>query len=75
LTKTFVARANGFGMEVSTFGSQFDAALQAQQVDDAIVRKFDLIAVVAGSEQAIVQALIQIRRGCPRCARNAQAGR
>ena len=62
MTKTFVARANGFGMEVSTFGSQFDAALQAQQVDDAIARKFDLIAIVAGSEQAIVPALIRAKQ-------------
>ncbi len=62
LTKTFVTRANGLGMEVSTFGSQFDAALQAQQVDDAIVRKFDLIAIVAGSEQAIVPALIRAKQ-------------
>ncbi|MPZ59566.1 MAG: substrate-binding domain-containing protein [Rhizobiales bacterium] len=62
LTKTFVARAQGFGMEVSTFGSQFDAALQAQQVDDAIARKFDMIAIVSGSEQAIVPALIRAKQ-------------
>jgi ribose transport system substrate-binding protein len=62
LTKTFVARANGYGMEVTTFGSQFDAALQSQQVDDAIVRKFDLIAIVAGSEQAIVPALTRAKQ-------------
>jgi ribose transport system substrate-binding protein len=62
LTSTFVTRANALGMEVTTFGSQFDAALQAQQVDDAIVRKFDLIAIVAGSEQAIVPALIRAKQ-------------
>jgi ABC-type sugar transport system substrate-binding protein len=62
LTKTFVSRANEYGMEVSTFGSQFDAALQAQQVDDAIVRKFDLIAIVAGSEQAIIPALTRAKQ-------------
>jgi ribose transport system substrate-binding protein len=62
LTKTFVSRANSLGMDVSTFGSQFDAALQAQQVDDAIVRKFDLIAIVAGSEQAIVPALVRAKQ-------------
>ena len=37
LSKTFIERANALGMDVSSFGSQFDAALQAQQVDDAIV--------------------------------------
>lgn len=62
VTKTFVTRANGLGIEVSTFGSQFDAALQAQQVDDAIARKFDLIAIVAGSEQAIVPALMRAKQ-------------
>lgn len=62
LTKTFGTRATALGMEVSTFGSQFDAALQAQQVDDAIVRKFDLIAIVAGSEQAIIPALIRAKQ-------------
>jgi ABC-type sugar transport system substrate-binding protein len=62
LTSTFVTRANALGMEVATFGNQFDAALQAQQVDDAIARKFDLIAIVAGSEQAIVPALIRAKQ-------------
>jgi ribose transport system substrate-binding protein len=61
LTKTFVARANGFGMEVNTVSQHFDAALQAQQVDDAIARKFDLIAIIAGSEQAIVPALVRAK--------------
>src|SRR5262245_64355792 len=41
LNKTFVTRASSFGMEVNTFSQHFDAALQAQQVDDAIARKFD----------------------------------
>ena len=36
LSKTFVSRANSFGMEVNTVSQHFDAALQAQQVDDAI---------------------------------------
>jgi ABC-type sugar transport system substrate-binding protein len=62
LTKTFVEKASAQGMEVSTFGSSFDAALQAQQVDDAIGRKFDLIAIIAGSEQAIVPALIRAKQ-------------
>ena len=59
LTKTFIAKANSFGMEVNTVSQHFDAALQAQQVDDAIARKFDMLAIIAGSEQAIVPALIR----------------
>jgi len=62
LTKTFTARASGFGMEVNTVSQHFDAALQAQQVDDAIARKFDMIAIIAGSEQAIVPALVRAKQ-------------
>src|SRR5215468_4535539 len=62
LTKTFVTRANSFGMEVNAFSQHFDAALQAQQVDDAIARKFDMLAIIAGSEQAIVPALIRAKQ-------------
>jgi ABC-type sugar transport system substrate-binding protein len=61
LGKTFTARANGFGMEVNTVSQHFDAALQAQQVDDAIARKFDMIAIIAGSEQAIIPALARAK--------------
>jgi ribose transport system substrate-binding protein len=62
LSKTFISRANSFGMEVNTVSQHFDAALQAQQVDDAIARKFDLLAIIAGSEQAIVPALIRAKQ-------------
>jgi ribose transport system substrate-binding protein len=62
LSKTFIARANGFGMEVNTVSQHFDAALQAQQVDDAIARKFDMLAIIAGSEQAIIPALVRAKQ-------------
>ena len=62
LSKTFVSRANSFGMEVNTVSQHFDAALQAQQVDDAIARQFDMLAIIAGSEQAIVPALIRAKQ-------------
>jgi ABC-type sugar transport system substrate-binding protein len=62
LSKTFTARANGFGMEVNTVSQHFDAALQAQQVDDAIARKFDMLAIIAGSEQAIIPALVRAKQ-------------
>jgi ABC-type sugar transport system substrate-binding protein len=62
LSKTFIARASGFGMEVNTVSQHFDAALQAQQVDDAIARKFDMIAIIAGSEQAIIPALVRAKQ-------------
>ena len=62
LSKTFVSRANSFGMEVNTVSQHFDAALQAQQVDDAIASQFDMLAIIAGSEQAIVPALIRAKQ-------------
>jgi ribose transport system substrate-binding protein len=62
LSKTFIAKANSYGMEVNTVSQHFDAALQAQQVDDAIARKFDMLAIIAGSEQAIVPALIRAKQ-------------
>ncbi len=56
LAKSFTDASKTYGMEVTTFSSPFDAALQAQQMDDAIARKFDMIVLVAVSEQAIVPA-------------------
>ena len=62
LSKSFVDKASSFGMEVTSFSTPFDAALQAQQVDDAIARKFDIIAIIAASEQAIVPALTRAKQ-------------
>src|SRR5204862_2275613 len=62
LTKTFIAKINAYGMEVNTVSQHFDAALQAQQVDDAIARQFDMLAIIAGSEQAIVPALTRAKQ-------------
>jgi ABC-type sugar transport system substrate-binding protein len=62
LSKTFITKANSFGMEVNTVSQHFDAALQAQQVDDAIARKFDVLAIIAGSEQAIIPALSRAKQ-------------
>jgi ribose transport system substrate-binding protein len=56
LAKSVSDASKRFGMEVSTFSSPFDAALQAQQMDDAIARKYDMIILVAVSEQAVVPA-------------------
>jgi ABC-type sugar transport system substrate-binding protein len=56
LAKSVTDTGKRLGMEVTTFSSPFDAALQAQQMDDAIARKYDMIILVAVSEQAIVPA-------------------
>jgi ribose transport system substrate-binding protein len=44
-------------MDVTVFSSPFDPAIQSQQMDDAVARKFDMIILTAVSEQAIVPAL------------------
>ena len=62
LAKALTDRAKALGMEVTTFTSPFDAALQAQQIDDAIARKFDLLAILAVSEQAIIPALTRAKQ-------------
>src|ERR1700731_4402208 len=56
IAKSVTDTGKRFGMEVTTFSSPFDAALQAQQMDDAIARKYDMIILIAVSEQAIVPA-------------------
>lgn len=61
ITRSFKARAESYGMEVTVFTAIFDAALQAQQMDDAIARKFDLIAVMAAHENAVVPALARAK--------------
>ena len=61
LTQAFVDRAKTHGMKVDVFTSMLDAALQAQQIDDAIARKYDLLAVMPGSEQAVVPALARAK--------------
>ncbi len=61
LTNSFKARAQSHGMEVTVFAALIDAALQAQQMDDAIARKFDLIAVMSAGESAVVPALARAK--------------
>jgi ribose transport system substrate-binding protein len=58
----FMESAKNFGMNVTSFEQTFDAARQVQQFDDAIARKFDLIAVMPAYEQAIVPALVRAKR-------------
>jgi ribose transport system substrate-binding protein len=55
--KEFVAAAKKDGLQVTSFTSPFDAALQAQQMDDAIARKFDAIALQPLSDHAIIPAM------------------
>jgi ribose transport system substrate-binding protein len=62
LVKAFRERAESYGMEVTVLASGLDAALQAQQVDNAIARKFDFVAIQPLSEQGVVPALIRAKQ-------------
>jgi ribose transport system substrate-binding protein len=57
LSHSFAATATSLGMVVQTFSSPFDAALQAQQIDDAIGQKVDALVVMPISQKAIVPPL------------------
>ena len=61
-TKSFRTRAEALGIEITFFTSMLDAALQAQQLDDAIARKFDLIVLVPTSEQAVIPGLARAKQ-------------
>ena len=42
-TSTFIKFATDAGMKVTNLNSNYDAAVQSQQIDDAIAQKFDII--------------------------------
>ena len=62
LTNSFKTRAESYGMKVTVFAALVDSTLQAQQMDDAIARKFDLIAVMSAGESAVVPTLARAKK-------------
>ena len=44
-------------MVVTQFDTPYDAALQSRQIDDAIARKFDALAIQSASQSAVIPAL------------------
>jgi ribose transport system substrate-binding protein len=60
-TKTFIKFANDAGMKVTNLSSNYDAAVQSQQVDDAIAQKFDIIVMIYVNDQAIIPALTRAK--------------
>jgi ribose transport system substrate-binding protein len=60
-TKTFVKFATDAGMKVTNLSSNYDAAVQSQQVDDAIAQKFDIIVMIYVNDQAIIPALTRAK--------------
>ena len=60
-TKTFTKFATDAGMKVTNLNSNYDAAVQSQQIDDAIAQKFDIIVLVYVNDQAVVPALTRAK--------------
>jgi len=61
LVNAFQERAPSHGFEVTVFAAKYDAALQAQQIDDAIARKFDLLALMSSGESAVVPPMARAK--------------
>ena len=61
LSGSFQTTATGHGMKVTVYSSPFDPALQAQQIDDAIAQKFDLLVVQIISQRAIIPVLTRVK--------------
>jgi ribose transport system substrate-binding protein len=57
MNRAFNARAKELGMIVTQFDTPYDAALQVRQIDDAIARKFDALAIQSASQSAVIPAL------------------
>lgn len=62
VVRAFRERAQSYGMKVTTLASGADAALQAQQVDNGIARKFDMLAIQSLSERGIVPSLVRAKQ-------------
>ena len=60
-TSTFSKFATQAGMKVTNLSSNYDAAVQSQQIDDAIAQKFDIIVMVYVNDQAVVPALTRAK--------------
>jgi ribose transport system substrate-binding protein len=60
-TSTFAKFAAQSGMKVTNLTSNYDAAVQSQQVDDAIAQKFDIILMVYVNDQAVIPALTRAK--------------
>jgi ABC-type sugar transport system substrate-binding protein len=62
VSKGFLAEAKERGLQVTEFDNSYDPAVQVQQIDDAIARKFDLLAIMPAAEKAIIPALTRAKQ-------------
>jgi ribose transport system substrate-binding protein len=61
LSKGFMEHAKELGLEATIFENSYDPAVQVQQIDDAIARKFDMLAIQPASEKAVIPALVRAK--------------
>jgi ribose transport system substrate-binding protein len=61
MTRGFMDTAKAGGLQVTLVQSPFDPALQAQQLDDAIAQKVDLVALMIMSQKALIPALTRAK--------------
>ena len=61
LAASFRDRGRQLGLDVTEFDTNYDPSLQSQQVDDAVARKFDVLAVMPASDLAILPALTRAK--------------
>jgi ribose transport system substrate-binding protein len=60
-TSTFTKFATQAGMKVTNLSANYDAAVQSQQIDDAIAQKYDMIVLCYVNDQAVVPALTRAK--------------
>ncbi len=60
-TGTFTKFAAQAGIKVTNLSANYDAAVQSQQIDDAIAQKVDLIVICYVNDQAVVPALTRAK--------------
>jgi ABC-type sugar transport system substrate-binding protein len=60
-TATFIKNAEQAGMKVTNLSANYDAAVQSQQIDDAIAQKYDMIVLCYVNDQAVIPALTRAK--------------
>lgn len=60
-TSTFTKLATAAGMKVTNLSANYDAATQAQQLDDGLAQKYDMIVLCYVNDQAVIPALTRAK--------------
>lgn len=60
-SSTFTKLATAAGMQVTNLSANYDAAQQAQQLDDGLAQKYDMIVLCYVNDQAVIPALTRAK--------------